>query len=60
MVEINYNDFIDVVPIIYYQNSLRTMSLTIYGEGKTKILLSSGALIDPLTQGPGKTGSTLI
>ena len=53
MVEINYKDFLTVFPVIPRQNVLWTMGLKMYGEEKTKILLSSGTLIDPGTQGPG-------
>ena len=53
MVEINYKDFLTVFPVIPRQNVLWTMGLKMYGEEKTKMLLSSGTLIDPGTQGPG-------
>ena len=52
MVEIKYKYFRDVIPIMPCQNSLWIMGLRIYGEGKTKILLSSptNTTIDPLVQ----------
>ena len=45
-------DFIDVVPIMSYQNSLRIMGSRICGEVRTRFL-SSPAAIDPLAQDPG-------
>ena len=52
MAEIKYKYFRDVIPIMPCQNSVRIMGLRIYGEGKTKILLSSptNTTIDPLVQ----------
>ena len=54
MAEIKCKYFRDVIPIMSCQNSLWIMSLRIYGEGKTKILLSSptNTTIDPLAQDP--------
>ena len=52
MAEIKYKYFRDVIPIMPCQNSLWIMGLRIYGEGKTKIRLSSptNTTIDPLAQ----------
>ena len=52
MAEIKYKYFRDVIPIMPCQNSLWIMGLRIYGEGKTKIRLSSptNTTIDPLVQ----------
>ena len=54
MAEIKYKYFRDVILIMPCQNSLWIMGLRIYGEGKTKILLSSptNTTIDPLAQDP--------
>ena len=62
MAEIKYKYFRDVILIMPCQNSLWIMGLRIYGEGKTKILLSSptNTAIDPLAQDPKWTGSILI
>ena len=53
MVEIKHKDFIDVVPIIPFQNLLWTMGSRIYGKESIQILLSSPTSIDPLAYGPG-------
>ena len=53
MMEIKHKEFIDVVPIMLYQNWLWIMGLRIYGEGGTQIPLSSPATIDPLVQDSG-------
>ena len=50
MVETKYKDFIDVVPIMHWQNSSWIMGLRIYEEGRTQISLNSPTTIDPLAQ----------
>ena len=48
MVKIKQKNFIGAVPIMPCLNSSWIMSLGIYGEGRTKIPLSSSATIGPL------------
>ena len=48
MVKIKQKNFIGAVPIMPCLNSSWIMSLRIYGEGRTKIPLSSSATIGPL------------
>ena len=49
----NKTDFKDAVLIMPCQNSSWITNSRIYGEGRTKILLSSPATIDLLPQDPG-------
>ena len=53
MVEINHKEFIDVVPVILYQNSSWIMGSNIYGEGRTQIPLSLPTMINHLAQDTG-------
>ena len=53
MVEINHKEFIDVVPVILYQNSSWIMGSNIYGEGRTQIPLSLTTMINHLAQDTG-------
>ena len=56
MVKIKHKDFIGVVPIMPCQNPLWIMGLSIYGEGRTQIPLSSPATIGPLARTQDRQG----
>ena len=49
-VKIKHKDFIGAAPIMSCQNSSWIVGMTIYGEGRTKIHLSSPAMIGPLAR----------
>ena len=53
MVEIKHKEFLDVVPIMPYQNSSWIMGSGFYGKERTQIPLSSPAKIDPMAQDLG-------